>query len=137
MFGGRRRGPVGTMFPQPTVMVAGSPGSVLLDEVLGDGFVVIGKPAAVQESWPGAAVRRIAVHPAGSAPALGENGIVDVGGSLMKWLHRHGADVAVLRPDRFVYATATVGEMEGVRRRLVADLACALTPWRLTFAHSP
>ncbi len=134
MLGGRRRGPVGTMFPQPRVKPVGDEGAVLLDEVLGEGFAVIGTPPAVRDIWPGMPVRRIAVHPAGTEPAPGggvaapSHDVIDVGGSLTEWLRRHRAEIVVLRPDRFVYAVATAGRAEGVRRRL-SQVIAARPPW--------
>ncbi|WP_428964984.1 bifunctional 3-(3-hydroxy-phenyl)propionate/3-hydroxycinnamic acid hydroxylase [Micromonospora fluostatini] len=128
--GGRRDGAVGTMFPQPRVGGGGSATPRLLDEVLGDGFAVIGRglPAGLP-GVSGPAVRYVEVHPAGAAvpPATGGRDgdrvdVVDVDGAISAWLRRHRADVVVLRPDRFVFAVAGSGAL----RRVGRDLAAAL-----------
>jgi 3-(3-hydroxy-phenyl)propionate hydroxylase len=106
MAGGRRKGVVGTMFPQPTV--AGRP----LDDLLGPDFAVIG-PGVTQhtvDTWQGPRARFLrvvpSVLPAGGTPA---DGVVEevADDTLTAWFTRHRARLAVLRPDRFVYATAT------------------------------
>ncbi|MGW3895472.1 bifunctional 3-(3-hydroxy-phenyl)propionate/3-hydroxycinnamic acid hydroxylase [Micromonospora profundi] len=141
MAGGRRDGVVGTMFPQPRIVVAGSPDARLLDDALGDGFAVLGPAAAVRPlspataggplgpGWRGLPVRFVAVHPAGTPVAdLPEDGqpdrvdVVDVDGVLGEWLRRHHTDLVVLRPDRFVFALSTV---DGIDQG-GADLSAAL-----------
>ncbi|GGP77821.1 bifunctional 3-(3-hydroxy-phenyl)propionate/3-hydroxycinnamic acid hydroxylase MhpA [Saccharothrix coeruleofusca] len=109
MAGGVRRGPVGTMFPQPRVVVAGSATPVLLDEVLGSGFAVIGPgvDARAAARWQGPPARFLRVVPPGVTPRRDE--VADVDGALAEWFARHRVELAVLRPDRFVYAT-TAGE---------------------------
>ncbi|GAA1607764.1 bifunctional 3-(3-hydroxy-phenyl)propionate/3-hydroxycinnamic acid hydroxylase [Catellatospora bangladeshensis] len=141
MRGGRRKGPVGCLFPQPTVTVPGSSAPVPLDEVLGDGFAVVGLAAAVAalgeagspSGEPGGAtppLRRVAVYPAGGTipPSRGTDDgsrvdVVDTGGVLAGWLREHGADLVVLRPDRFVYAVAPAAAAHDVLRELTASLA--------------
>ncbi|MET9300982.1 bifunctional 3-(3-hydroxy-phenyl)propionate/3-hydroxycinnamic acid hydroxylase [Micromonospora aurantiaca] len=139
MAGGRRDGVVGTMFPQPRVLVPGTPGERLLDEVLGDGFAVLGRAGVADPlgAWRlGLPVRFVAVHPSGTpladlpgpsadAPATGgpdRVDVVDADGVLGGWLRRHGADLVVLRPDRFVFALVTAGDVEQVARDLSAAL---------------
>ncbi|MFF5179798.1 bifunctional 3-(3-hydroxy-phenyl)propionate/3-hydroxycinnamic acid hydroxylase [Micromonospora sp. NPDC000316] len=135
MAGGRRDGVVGTMFPQPRILLPGSSGGRLLDEALGDGFAVLGlatEGGSLGARWRGLPVRFVAVHPAGTPvadlPDRSGDGqpdrvdVVDVDGVLGEWLRRHGADLVVLRPDRFVFAlSATVG-IERVGRDLSAAL---------------
>ncbi|MFF0875426.1 bifunctional 3-(3-hydroxy-phenyl)propionate/3-hydroxycinnamic acid hydroxylase MhpA [Micromonospora aurantiaca (nom. illeg.)] len=135
MTGGRRDGVVGTMFPQPRVLIPGAPGERLLDEALGDGFVVLGR-AGVDDPpgawWQGLPVRFVAVHPSGTPlsgpPEPSADGrpdlvhVVDADGVLGGWLRRHGADLVVLRPDRFVFALATAGGIEQAARDLSAAL---------------
>ncbi|MFI7332939.1 bifunctional 3-(3-hydroxy-phenyl)propionate/3-hydroxycinnamic acid hydroxylase MhpA [Micromonospora aurantiaca (nom. illeg.)] len=142
MTGGRRDGVVGTMFPQPRVLIPGAPGERLLDEALGDGFVVLGR-AGVDDPpgawWQGLPVRFVAVHPSGTPlaglpdplaglPESSADGrpdridVVDADGVLGGWLRRHGADLVVLRPDRFVFALATADGIEQAARDLSAAL---------------
>ncbi|MDO3686614.1 bifunctional 3-(3-hydroxy-phenyl)propionate/3-hydroxycinnamic acid hydroxylase [Micromonospora sp. C28ISP2-4] len=135
MAGGRRDGVVGTMFPQPRVLVPGAPGERLLDEVLGDGFVVLGAVGVDGPSLPsrqGLPVRFVAVHPSGTPlTALpdesGDGGydrvdVVDAEGVLGGWLRRHGAELVVLRPDRFVFSLVRAGGAERAARDLSAAL---------------
>jgi len=132
MAGGRRDGAVGTMFPQPRILIPGSPDARLLDEALGDGFVVLGSASAgspVGPQWRGLPVRFVAVHPAGTPVAGlpdpsgdGQVDVVDVDGVLGGWLRRHSVDLVVLRPDRFVFALAAVNGID----RVGEDLSAAL-----------
>ncbi|MEU0559544.1 bifunctional 3-(3-hydroxy-phenyl)propionate/3-hydroxycinnamic acid hydroxylase [Dactylosporangium sp. NPDC006015] len=123
--GGTRRGPIGTMFPQPLVLPAGATDPVRLDDVLGTGFAVIGPSVTATTRRPGPPATLIRVLPPGTTPAAAEapavsdgpaatDGpaaaegaltVVDVDGVLTAWFAKHRAEVAVLRPDRFVYAT--------------------------------
>ncbi|MFD2767185.1 bifunctional 3-(3-hydroxy-phenyl)propionate/3-hydroxycinnamic acid hydroxylase [Micromonospora eburnea] len=135
MAGGRRDGAVGTMFPQPRILIPGSPDSCLLDEALGDGFAVLG-PATpgspLGSQWRGLPVRFVAVHPSGTPvpdlPAPPGDGqpdrvdVVDVDGVLGGWLRRHQADLVVLRPDRFVFALTAADGID----RVGWDLSAAL-----------
>jgi 3-(3-hydroxy-phenyl)propionate hydroxylase len=102
MAGGRRDGVVGTMFPQPTV--AGRP----LDDLLGPDFAVLG-PGVTRytvDTWQGPPARFLRVVPSGSTPSGGTvEEIAD--DTLADWFTRHRVRLAVLRPDRFVYATGT------------------------------
>jgi 3-(3-hydroxy-phenyl)propionate hydroxylase len=122
----RRRG-AGTLFVQPSVE-AGS-ATVLLDDVLGHGFAVIGlgrDPGwlrqADPELWAGLETRFLRVLPRGDAVgSSGREPVVDADGALAAWFRRHRADTVVLRPDRFVFgaygpdddAGAAVGELRG------------------------
>ncbi|RLQ04789.1 bifunctional 3-(3-hydroxy-phenyl)propionate/3-hydroxycinnamic acid hydroxylase [Micromonospora sp. BL1] len=135
MAGGRRDGVVGTMFPQPRVLVPGAPGERLLDEALGDGFVVLGRAGVDSPPgplWQRLPVRFVAVHPPGTPLAglpdssgdgrPGRVDVVDADGVLGGWLRRHGADLVVLRPDRFVFALVRPGGVEHAARDLSAAL---------------
>ncbi len=131
MAGGRQDGPVGTMFPQPWVGSAGSATSRPLDEVLGSGFAVIGRGVAASlPETPGLPVRAVVVHPAGTEvadrpahePDGGRVDVVDVDGAITAWLDRHRAEAVVLRPDRFVFAVAGPGGVDGVVRQLAVAL---------------
>ncbi|TCB96858.1 bifunctional 3-(3-hydroxy-phenyl)propionate/3-hydroxycinnamic acid hydroxylase [Micromonospora zingiberis] len=137
--GGRRDGAVGTMFPQPRVAVPGSATPVLLDEVLGAGFAVLG--TAVRAEGPsGLPVRTVVVHPAGTEPATlppaepdGDRvHVVDVDGLITAWLYRNRCEAVVLRPDRFVFALGGAGDPAAVGR-----LAAALGAPESTGQPSP
>ncbi|MFE2614242.1 monooxygenase, partial [Micromonospora chalcea] len=84
-------------------------------------------------AWrPGLPVRFVAVHPPGTPLAdlpdePGDGGpdrvdVVDADGVLGGWLRRHGADLVVLRPDRFVFALVTADGIERAGRDLSAAL---------------
>ncbi|MGW4111442.1 bifunctional 3-(3-hydroxy-phenyl)propionate/3-hydroxycinnamic acid hydroxylase [Actinosynnema sp. NPDC004786] len=104
--GGRRRGPVGTMFPQPDVTVPGSPTPQPLDSLLGAEFTVIGPGVdrATATGWQGPPARFVRVLWGPDGDTAGVTSVVDVDGTLTAWFARHGTEVAVLRPDRFVYS---------------------------------
>ncbi|MEV0675008.1 bifunctional 3-(3-hydroxy-phenyl)propionate/3-hydroxycinnamic acid hydroxylase [Actinosynnema sp. NPDC050436] len=101
------RGTVGTMFPQPDVAVEGR--RVPLDDVLGAEFAVVGPgvDAVTALTWRGPVARFARVVPAGSGAAGDITTVEDVDGTLCAWFAAHGADVVVLRPDRFVHAVGT------------------------------
>lgn len=135
MAGGRRNGVVGTMFPQPRILIPGTPDARLLDEALGDGFAVLGPATAdspLGPQWRGLPVRFVAVHPSGTPvaglpdpPGDGQPDrvdVIDVDGVLGGWLRRHGADLVVLRPDRFVFALAATVGIDRAGRDLTAAL---------------
>ncbi|WP_211269127.1 bifunctional 3-(3-hydroxy-phenyl)propionate/3-hydroxycinnamic acid hydroxylase [Saccharothrix syringae] len=114
------RGAVGSMFPQPEVLVGGE--RRLLDDVLGAEFAVLGPGVdlAVATGWGGPAARFVRVVPPGGGTGSGIAEVVDVDGVLGAWFARHGTDVVVLRPDRFVHATGlspdvTAGVVSAVR----------------------
>ncbi|HEY0701001.1 MAG TPA: bifunctional 3-(3-hydroxy-phenyl)propionate/3-hydroxycinnamic acid hydroxylase, partial [Micromonospora sp.] len=97
--GGRRHGPVGAMFPQPRITLAGSSAPHLLDEALGPGFAVVGPDLPPLPGWAGLPVRYVVVHPAGTPPEqlpathdpAGRVDVVDVDGVITAWLRRHRA----------------------------------------------
>ncbi|MFI9007832.1 bifunctional 3-(3-hydroxy-phenyl)propionate/3-hydroxycinnamic acid hydroxylase [Actinosynnema sp. NPDC053489] len=120
--GGRRRGAVGTMFPQPRVAVPGSPDPRPLDSVLGAEFTVIGPGVdrGTATGWQGPPARfvRVLRDPAEATSQVAS--VVDVDGVLTAWFARHGARVAVLRPDRFVYSLGPVVEPGGPLRTVAS-----------------
>ncbi|CCH32167.1 bifunctional 3-(3-hydroxy-phenyl)propionate/3-hydroxycinnamic acid hydroxylase [Actinosynnema sp. NPDC047251] len=100
-----RRGPVGSMFPQPDVAVGGT--RVPLDDVLGAEFAVVGPgvDTATAIGWRGPVARFVRVVPPGTEAPADITTVEDVDGALTAWFAEHGTDVVVLRPDRFVHAT--------------------------------
>jgi 3-(3-hydroxy-phenyl)propionate hydroxylase len=98
LWGGK---PAGEVLPQ--VRVRTQDGSVaMLDDVLGDGFVVVGRDAL--EGLPFVEV--------------GPRGVVDLDGALEGWIARHGT--AVVRPDRYVFGVVRDGLDEALRLKLSA-----------------
>lgn len=106
---------VGQMIPQPrAATVNGLIGP--LDDLLGNGFVVIGDnvaPASVltpaeKAAWDGVGARYLTVRSADQGTE-GPDEIVDIDGTLTAWMRRHRARVVAVRPDRFVAAADTTG----------------------------
>ncbi|MFF4116258.1 bifunctional 3-(3-hydroxy-phenyl)propionate/3-hydroxycinnamic acid hydroxylase [Streptomyces sp. NPDC001714] len=131
----------GTQLPQPWVRDP-SGDRVRLDEVLGDWFAVVSienDDAARAGAGDGSgrffesACRALgARHVAVRRPTGGENGrtasragnaevteVVDLDGTLVNWASRLGISWAVVRPDRYVYGTAT---SQGAALGLVEEL---------------
>jgi 3-(3-hydroxy-phenyl)propionate hydroxylase len=126
----RRRGgdPVGRMFIQPDVET-GTGTCVRLDEVLGPGFAVVGfecDPAGHLDAAGtaalgalDAAVLRVVESRAGDVHHRrtdawpGTTVVEDVENLLRPWFHRHGANVVVLRPDRYVAALCDARDLAG------------------------
>lgn len=103
----------GELLPQPMVRVGDRP-PVRLDDLLPDGAVVL----AVGPVDPGTdlGLPVLDVAPATASPA---DPRVRSGEVLPDWFARHGARYAVVRPDRYVHATAaTVEAIAGFARRL-------------------
>ncbi|WP_256569447.1 bifunctional 3-(3-hydroxy-phenyl)propionate/3-hydroxycinnamic acid hydroxylase [Myxococcus qinghaiensis] len=116
--------PEGTYFPQPRVE-ASEGQRVLMDHVLGEGFVVLTRPGASQDTQREA--RALAAELGArawsvlSAERIGEpppDAFVDTEGRLGAWFKHHGKDVVVLRPDRYVFGTASGPSLDGLRRSL-------------------
>jgi 3-(3-hydroxy-phenyl)propionate hydroxylase len=106
---------VGRMVPQPRV--ANGQGQLcLLDELLGDGFVMLGDgidPASLltpreKAEWDALGARYATVM---SPEQRGNNAtdIIDLNGTLLAWLREFGTRVVALRPDRFVAAAEGSG----------------------------
>jgi 3-(3-hydroxy-phenyl)propionate hydroxylase len=133
MLGGsrsHRQSPEGSYFPQPRVGAPGG-GVVRLDELLGSGFAVLVHPDTREASVRGAqaladsiGARCVRILPPGSGQAQpGE--VVDVEGKLDAWFREHRVDIAVLRPDRYIFGA--------VRGSHLAGLSAALRGW----VHGP
>lgn len=110
-----RRNALGRMIPQPSVFdVSGH--EHLLDDLMGDGFVVLGidrDPRRVMSEHQVADWTRLGadfrvVRPS-FASSNGAADIIDHTGTLTRWVKRFGSTVVVVRPDRFVAATDATG----------------------------
>lgn len=117
-----RRNALGRMIPQPSVFDRQG-GEHLLDDLLGDDFVVLGAgidprkamTRAQIEDWTrlGARFHRVRT---GFATTDEPHDVIDHTGVLTQWMKRHRAGVVVVRPDRFVAATDTTGlDVPGTR----------------------
>jgi len=123
--------PQGTYFPQPRVELADG-SYAALDDVLGDGFAVLTRPGASLETQREAravaaelGARWFQVSAAERSGSSRPDAVVDVEGRLGAWFAQHGADLVVLRPDRYVYGTAgggDVGHLQGSLRGRIRPL---------------
>lgn len=103
---------LGALLPQPRA--AGSNGRLgLLDDVLGQGFVVIGVDCdpvtkmtpAERQGWEAVGARFVALRSADQR-SESETDVIDIDGTLVAWLKARGAEVVVLRPDHFIAAAS-------------------------------
>lgn len=92
----------GWLIPQPWVLDEKGD-TVRLDDILGGRWTVlhVGPPPDFGD-WRSAGVSALRVAQPGTAP--GPDGIVDLDGSLIRWLNKKGATAVAVRPDGFVYA---------------------------------
>jgi 3-(3-hydroxy-phenyl)propionate hydroxylase len=82
----------GTLFPQPRLA-----GGELMDSVCGTGWrLVLDATLAVQPSVPGLTVI-----------SLASESLQETEGVVAAWMARHGCHAALVRPDHYVYGTAT------------------------------
>jgi 3-(3-hydroxy-phenyl)propionate hydroxylase len=131
--GGRRtrRDAQGTMFPQYPVSTPR--GTVLSDEVLGDGFalVVHGADAGVarNDAWDRLGTRVVTLLPTGSPPR--EGAMVDETGRIGAWFAVRGVQYALVRPDRFVFAAGTMADLPGIARSVERTFLAAATGERV------
>ncbi|MFO1394013.1 MAG: bifunctional 3-(3-hydroxy-phenyl)propionate/3-hydroxycinnamic acid hydroxylase [Steroidobacteraceae bacterium] len=135
-----RRSPCGRQLPQPFVK-APDGRSMRLDELLGNGFALIGIGLDPRSAIDGAELawwrrldtRYATLHAFGGRPQgpaardRAEPPIVieDVSGELLDWLraHGHGAgSVVIVRPDRFVYGAVPVRKLAATTLKLQRDL---------------
>jgi 3-(3-hydroxy-phenyl)propionate hydroxylase len=139
--GSRPGAPVGRMYVQPAVESAEGD-RILLDEALGTSFSVLGlhvDPASGLSDasiawWRSLGARSVQVlaprgapgpDPGGrrKRPSRAEDGwstvVEDVDGAFRDWLLRRPSDdIIVLRPDRYVAAVCSLGDLEAVTVRL-------------------
>ena len=104
---------VGKFVPQP--LVATTNGRLnLLDDVIGNGFVLLGAeidPRALlndeqRRGWDGVGASYRAIRP-GDKHSEAVDDIIDIGGTLLAWMKVYGARCIAVRPDRFVAAADT------------------------------
>ncbi|AKQ68475.1 3-(3-hydroxy-phenyl)propionate hydroxylase [Myxococcus hansupus] len=124
VLGGRRSGrnaAEGSYLPQPRVRFA-SGEERLLDDSLGPGFAVLSRGCRMgsevgRELADALGGRAITVRSAG-VPGLDEDGVEDHTGRLSEWFRQNGADIAVVRPDRFVFGAVPLARLPELRTAL-------------------
>ncbi|AKQ66466.1 3-(3-hydroxy-phenyl)propionate hydroxylase [Myxococcus hansupus] len=122
--------PEGSYFPQPRV--EGPDGETsLLDDVLGEGFVVLTRPGAPPEAHKEATAlvealgaRWLHVSPAHRAGEGRPGAVVDLEGRLSAWFAQYSADLVVLRPDHYVFGVSR----DGMRGHLLGSLKGRVRP---------
>lgn len=138
-----RRAAAGRQLPQPFVKGPSGRGQ-RLDELLGDGFALVGigvdpRTSLADEdlaTWQRMAARFVTVYPFGGRPQgdaarvrpAGLVEIEDVSGELLAWLRSHGhgrGSVVIARPDRFVYGVVAAGRLRAATRRIERELQAA------------
>ena len=124
----RRSTPVGRLLPQPTVETIG--GAKLLDEVLGQGFALVG--AADFETFSDVArlpefealqVRCIRIAPAPNADRKTVVTVSDASGALA---HAARQGLLLVRPDRYVMASFAPKDARAISERLRQVLSHSL-----------
>ncbi|AHH18490.1 FAD-binding monooxygenase [Nocardia nova SH22a] len=145
---GRWRGVAGTLSPQPQIRTYDGR-HCRLDEALGMGFAVLGNGVdprsalgeAQVEALRGLGTRFVTVYPIGGRPQ-GEPGdgrtagndcadVEDHTGVLTKWFGKAGVDtggLVLLRPDRYVFGTATAGGGGALTAELLRQLGARAVP---------
>lgn len=114
----RGRHGAGHAFPQPRVRTADGR-MLLLDDVIGSGWTVIGRAADPQAHlrpehralWTALGASYVAVTRPGSPSVRRTRGtavVEDLDGFALDYFERHGGDFAVVRPDRVVFAMTTL-----------------------------
>lgn len=93
----------GSIFPQP--WLRGSNGAERMDSVCGSGWRVVLAPD-VQAPYASQARQ----HPWLRLVALGEGGVQEQDGIVAHWMARQGCSAAIVRPDHYVYGTASTPE---------------------------
>ncbi len=119
---------VGSIFPQPKVRYRS--GEALLDDVTGSGFRLVGRHIDLMALTLDPLIEKLSVTlcSLGTSPVAPIGNILhveDCDGLLTAWLDRHGTNVALVRPDHYVFGTAT--DVAGARA-LVEELASMLFP---------
>lgn len=142
----RQAGPEGEQIPQPTVMTRDGKRQ-LLDDVLGDGFGVIGfgiDPRTRLSPEKLATLARldasfVTIFPLGGRPQgpqtdrsapKGLPELEDCSGELIAWLRKSGGKqgyVALIRPDKFAFALVPGDEFPSAVRDLAGQLGFAET----------
>jgi len=92
----------GTLFPQPWLKQGRQP-PVRMDDVLGGGWRLLFSDDA-PPAWMSQA--QLGARPGLCMAQLGQNGFNEVDGVLQAWFKRHDCQIAMVRPDHYVYGVA-------------------------------
>ena len=146
----RRNGAEGRPIPQPQVRtLAGR--RTLFDDILGDNFALVGYGVDPRASLDASTVARleslntrfVALYSFGGRPQgtrvspttpAGLSEVEDLSGDALAWFRKVGArpgHVALVRPDKFVYAMRPAGKIAGAVTHALRALGDASTPERV------
>ncbi|MFC7492997.1 MULTISPECIES: bifunctional 3-(3-hydroxy-phenyl)propionate/3-hydroxycinnamic acid hydroxylase [unclassified Nocardioides] len=125
--GGGQHPAVGSMFVQPAVEQDGR--EVRLDDALGPRFAVVGyrcdpataMPGDLRDFWSrlGTTFVRVDISRSSAPEQVPDQvRVEDVHGHLATWFGRHGAEVAVIRPDRVLAGLGSLADLEAISRDL-------------------
>lgn len=138
----RRRAPEGAPVPQPEVRLFNGRRR-LLDDLLGDGFALVGLGCDPREGLSEAALeglasvdaRFVTIYPYGKRPqgsagvardgTAGVTEVEDLSGSMIRWFGKAGfrkRAVAIVRPDRFAFGVVELSELGRAIAELVRQL---------------
>jgi 3-(3-hydroxy-phenyl)propionate hydroxylase len=103
---------VGRMIPQPPMWDC-TGRAALLDDALGSGFAVLALnadprdllPAADAAAWRDLGARFVTIR-SKATPPLADTDLIDHTGALGAWLRQYRTPLVVVRPDRFIAASA-------------------------------
>ena len=146
----RRNGAEGRPIPQPQVRTyAGR--RALLDDVIGDNFVLVGYGVDPRATLDGRTIARlelldarfVVLYPYGGRPQgrdaapstpAGLIEVEDLSGEALSWFRKAGArpgHVALVRPDKFVYAMRPAGRIAEAVSHALSSLGAASNPERV------
>lgn len=140
LVGGQRHGPYtleGTLFPQPHVRTL-TGADIFLDEVLGHSFALLGYNVDPRQTlgsdalsfWEDLSTHFVTVvSPDSSFTALRVENVhvvYDVEGAIAKWLGQQDGNIAIIRPDRYVFGVFGASSLHVATTELQAMLrGCA------------
>jgi len=124
---GHPLGPVGELFPQPRIRLAGGR-SLLLDDLVGDRFLLVLRGRAASD-WIGDAASKMLARLGGIALTLvagvpdQEHEFADEVGVLDEWMRARNCAAALVRPDKYVFGAAHNREsLAEISSQLVAQI---------------
>jgi len=115
---GRPASLAGTLFPQPEIRTVRQE-KVLLDDIVGDNFLLVFKEEAGAYLADGG-IEYVILNllPSGATPSR-DGEFVDLTGTLCGWFDRNEAAVAVVRPDKYVFGVApSLSDLPALLRQL-------------------
>jgi 3-(3-hydroxy-phenyl)propionate hydroxylase len=119
----------GTLMPQrPVTLPDGR--VVLLDEVLGPGFALVAYDCTPWDTRASDALahfsqlggKAVCVAPPDAAQTTAPGGVRDHTGALQQWFSSQSLQVALVRPDRYIFGTGAVADVPALMQQLLTML---------------